>query len=203
MMQHTQGTFLGITPVSSVSNGLYFLTVPLVSFMRVIYTSKGMSKKFGVRTVLPREAHSKVMLTDKLLLCLKRVGSCSVVGKQSVRIRSWTRDVCHIRLKRFPHFRWVPNSGWSLSVSRFYVVPPFDRRPESLNRANLYPVWSFKLHLNHPLIAFETKFIWVWNLVIVFRETYRLRVFENRVLRKIFGLKRDEVTGEWRRLHDG
>jgi hypothetical protein len=27
-------------------------------------------------------------------------------------------------------------------------------------------------------------------------------VFENRVLRRIFGLKRDEVTGEWRRLHD-
>jgi hypothetical protein len=30
------------------------------------------------------------------------------------------------------------------------------------------------------------------------REEHRLRVFENRVLRKIFGLKRDEVTGEWR-----
>jgi hypothetical protein len=29
----------------------------------------------------------------------------------------------------------------------------------------------------------------------------RLRVFENRRLRKIFGPKRDEVTGEWRRLH--
>jgi hypothetical protein len=28
-----------------------------------------------------------------------------------------------------------------------------------------------------------------------------LRVFENRVLRKIFGPKRDEVTGEWRKLH--
>jgi hypothetical protein len=27
-------------------------------------------------------------------------------------------------------------------------------------------------------------------------------VFENRVLRKIFGPKRDEVTGEWRKLHD-
>jgi hypothetical protein len=27
--------------------------------------------------------------------------------------------------------------------------------------------------------------------------TYRLRVFGNRVLRRIFGLKRDEVTGEW------
>jgi hypothetical protein len=44
-------TFLGITPVSSVSNDLYFLTVPLVSVMRVIYTPKGMSKKFGVRLI--------------------------------------------------------------------------------------------------------------------------------------------------------
>jgi hypothetical protein len=33
------------------------------------------------------------------------------------------------------------------------------------------------------------------------REAHRLRVFENRVLRRIFGPKRDEVTGEWRRLH--
>jgi hypothetical protein len=32
------------------------------------------------------------------------------------------------------------------------------------------------------------------------REEYRLRVFENRLLRKIFGPKREEVTGEWRRL---
>jgi hypothetical protein len=32
------------------------------------------------------------------------------------------------------------------------------------------------------------------------REEHRLRVFENRVLRKIFGPKRDEVIGEWRRL---
>ena len=31
---------------------------------------------------------------------------------------------------------------------------------------------------------------------------YRLRVFENRALRKIFGPKRDEVTGEWRRLYN-
>jgi hypothetical protein len=31
---------------------------------------------------------------------------------------------------------------------------------------------------------------------------YRLRVFENRVLRRIIGPKRDEVTGEWRRLHN-
>jgi hypothetical protein len=34
------------------------------------------------------------------------------------------------------------------------------------------------------------------------REEHRLRVFENRVLREIFGSKRDEVTGKWRRLHN-
>jgi len=34
------------------------------------------------------------------------------------------------------------------------------------------------------------------------REERRLRVFENRVLREIFGPKRDEVTGEWRKLHN-
>jgi hypothetical protein len=33
-------------------------------------------------------------------------------------------------------------------------------------------------------------------------EENRLRVFENRLLRKILGPKRDEVTGEWRRLHN-
>ena len=34
------------------------------------------------------------------------------------------------------------------------------------------------------------------------REERKLRVFENRVLRKIFGPRRDEVTGEWRRLRN-
>jgi hypothetical protein len=36
---------------------------------------------------------------------------------------------------------------------------------------------------------------------VTLREEYRLRVFENRVLRKIFGPKREEVAGGWRRLH--
>jgi hypothetical protein len=39
-----------------------------------------------------------------------------------------------------------------------------------------------------------------WSLTL--REGHRLRVFQNRVLRKIFGPKRDEVTGEWRKLHN-
>jgi hypothetical protein len=39
-----------------------------------------------------------------------------------------------------------------------------------------------------------------WSLTL--SEEHRLRVFENRVLRRIFGPKRDEVTGGWRKLHN-
>jgi len=39
-----------------------------------------------------------------------------------------------------------------------------------------------------------------WLLTL--REERRLRVFENRVLRRIFGPKRDEMTGEWRKLRN-
>ena len=39
-----------------------------------------------------------------------------------------------------------------------------------------------------------------WSLTL--REERRLRVFENRVLRRVFGPKRNEVKGEWRKLHE-
>ncbi|KAJ4452170.1 hypothetical protein ANN_03688 [Periplaneta americana] len=39
-----------------------------------------------------------------------------------------------------------------------------------------------------------------WTLTL--REEHWFRMFENKVLRKIFGAKRDEVTGEWRKLHN-
>jgi hypothetical protein len=44
-------------------------------------------------------------------------------------------------------------------------------------------------------------FIIIFFTLIV-REEHRLRVFESRVQREIFGPKRDEVTGEWRKLHN-
>jgi hypothetical protein len=37
---------------------------------------------------------------------------------------------------------------------------------------------------------------------VTFREGHRLRVFENRVLRRIFGPKREEVAESWRKLHN-
>jgi hypothetical protein len=39
-----------------------------------------------------------------------------------------------------------------------------------------------------------------WSLTL--KEEHRLGVFENRVLRRIFGPKRDEVAGKWRKLHN-
>jgi hypothetical protein len=48
-------------------------------------------------------------------------------------------------------------------------------------------------HLKNPGVDGRT-----WSPI--FREGRRLRVFENRVLRRIFGSKRDEVTRKWRRL---
>ena len=39
-----------------------------------------------------------------------------------------------------------------------------------------------------------------WSLIL--REERKLRVFENMVFRRIFGPRRDEVTGKWRRLHN-
>ena len=45
------------------------------------------------------------------------------------------------------------------------------------------------------LYGFET-----WSLTL--NEEHRLRLFENRVLRRIFGPKWDEVTGEWRKTHN-
>jgi hypothetical protein len=47
-----------------------------------------------------------------------------------------------------------------------------------------------------PVVLYGCK---TWSLTL--REEHRLRVFENRVLRRISGPKRDEVVGNWRKLH--
>jgi len=51
--------------------------------------------------------------------------------------------------------------------------------------------------VRQPVVLYGCE---TWSLTL--REERKLRVFENMVLRKIFGPRRDEVTGEWRRLHN-
>jgi hypothetical protein len=48
-----------------------------------------------------------------------------------------------------------------------------------------------------PVILYGCE---AWSLTL--KEEHRLKVFENKVLRRIFGPKRDEVTGGWRKLHN-
>jgi hypothetical protein len=50
---------------------------------------------------------------------------------------------------------------------------------------------------NVPLVLYGCE---TWSLTL--KEERRLRVFENRMLRRIFGPRSDEVTGKWRKLHN-
>jgi hypothetical protein len=75
------------------------------------------------------------------------------------------------------------------------------RHPQPVLKPLFYILISFTYYsykniiLPVVLYAYET-----WTLTL--REEHRLRVFENRVLRRIFGSKKDEVTGGWRKLHN-
>ena len=60
---------------------------------------------------------------------------------------------------------------------------------------------NLKIKIYRTVILFVVLYgCETWSLT--FREERRLKAFENRVLRRVFGPKRDEVTGEWRKLHN-
>jgi len=55
---------------------------------------------------------------------------------------------------------------------------------------------QLKQHIISPVVLYGCE---TWSLTL--RGESRFREFENRVLRRIFGPERDEVTGEWRKIH--
>ena len=60
---------------------------------------------------------------------------------------------------------------------------------------------NLKIKIYRTIILPVVLYGWEkWSLTL--REERRLRVFENRVLRRVFGPKRNEVTGEWRKRHN-
>ena len=79
------------------------------------------------------------------------------------------------------------------STSRFTITYK-DKRSSNLLSKNLKIKIYRTIILPVVLYGCET-----WSLIL--REERRLRVFGNRVLRRVFGPKRDEVTGEWKKLH--
>jgi hypothetical protein len=68
-----------------------------------------------------------------------------------------------------------------------------------LSRNVKVKIYKYKYNINIilPVVLYGCE---TWSLML--KEEHRLRVFENRVLRIIFGPKRDEVTGEWKKLHN-
>ena len=70
---------------------------------------------------------------------------------------------------------------------------------ESLSSSLLTKNLQIKIYRNIilPVVLYGCE---TWSLTL--REERRLRMFENRVLRRVFRPKRDEVTGEWRKIHN-
>ena len=70
---------------------------------------------------------------------------------------------------------------------------------ESFSSSLLTKNLKIKIHrtIILPVVLYRCE---TWSLTL--REERRLRVFENRVLRRIFGPKKNEVTREWRKIHN-
>ena len=64
-------------------------------------------------------------------------------------------------------------------------------------RTQQFPLPAHNFHGKSEEVLYGCE---TWSLTL--RVERRLRVFENRVLRRVFGPRRDEVTGEWRKLHN-
>ena len=94
---------------------------------------------------------------------------------------------CHVHITRYSKLKlYIPNACYH-SVQNL-----LSSRLLSKNlKINIYRTVIL------PVVLYGCE---TWSLTL--REERKLRVFENRVLRRIFGPRRDEVTGEWRRLHN-
>jgi hypothetical protein len=76
------------------------------------------------------------------------------------------------------------------------VDTPYRKPYCSEVNTSILHVPRFRVCKSLPVVLYGCE---TWSLTL--REERRLRVFENRVLGRVFGPKRDEVTGEWRKLH--
>ena len=116
--------------------------------------------------------------------------------------------MCFKNVPLFRRFRKIAQSTVNFVMSIRFVLPhgTTNRIDRSNNvhkicwtiiqSTSFHPVLQgFMTLLPVVLYGCET-----WSLIL--REERRLRVFENRVLRRVFGPKGDEVTGEWRKLHN-
>jgi hypothetical protein len=94
---------------------------------------------------------------------------------------------------------------YNSTIASFNV--PFTN-PVTLSSHKLENIWCSRLlPKNIKIRLYKTIILPVvlygcetWSLTV--KDERKLRVFENRALRRIFGPKRDEMTGDWRKLHN-
>jgi hypothetical protein len=86
--------------------------------------------------------------------------------------------------------------SYSLSYKCFYLSFVC-ARCDLINTAFNYYYFIVYKTIILPVVLYGCE-----TLTLILREEHRLRVFENRVLRRIFGPRRNEVMGDWRKLHN-
>ena len=103
-----------------------------------------------------------------------------------------------------PHTLRHPNTDGSRSCIAAWR--PTDRTDRQTNRQVsphlLSAYLNFRFNNIYRTIILPVVLYGCETSSLTLREEHRLRVFENRVLRRIFGPERDGVTGEWRKLHE-
>jgi hypothetical protein len=98
-----------------------------------------------------------------------------------------------------PPIKWEPGfSSGGIEAGAWSYPPAPHLVPRLKRNSSMLSLWAFiaSSRTNFTFNSLDTY----WALTL--REECRLRVLENKVLRRIFGPKRDEITGEWRRLHN-
>jgi hypothetical protein len=104
-----------------------------------------------------------------------------------VRVRLRVFVQLRFRILIFSPLEWILSSNLSKLISS-QNLPVLNR---DTHEGRIYKTIIL------PVVLYGCE---TWSLTL--REEHRLRVFENRVLGRIFGPKWDEVTGEWRKLHN-
>jgi len=170
---------------------------------------------FGTRCILGGRVHAIKENTEALLVGSKEI--CLKVNAVRTKYMVMSRDqnagrshnmlIENSSFERVEQFRYL---GTTLTDQNS-IQEEIESRPKSGNFCyhsvqNL--LFSRLLFKNTKIKIYRTVILPVvlygcetWSLTL--REERRLRMFENRVLRRIFGPKRDEVTGEWGKLHNG
>jgi hypothetical protein len=150
--------------------------------------------------------------TESLLIASKEIGLGVNAEKTKYMVMSHDQkagqngniQIGHRSFETMEHFKYLgttitnQNSIHEEIKSRFKSGNAFYHSVQNLLSSNLQSKnVKIKIYRNIilPVVLYGCE---TWSLTL--REECRLRVFENRVLRRIFGPKRDEVTGEWRTL---